>query len=423
MPPPMSRTASWAVSPQRKRELERTVIGVAALLFSGLFLWMIADFLPTLFLAAVLALLLETPQQMLTEWLGGREKLASCLLVLAAVLAVSIPAALVVGVLIEQTTKFAGLLAPFIKEQIAHIQQDGLQAGLTDYLPKPIRDEVVEYQAATLKQISDLVGKATPLLLRSLRASTGGVGSVLSATLNFLFLAYALLMFLFAGRDHARHALSLVPMPARHRALLAERARSTIRATVKGSFLIALVQGSLTGIGLGAAGVPLSIFWGAAASVCSIIPLIGPPLIWAPAALWLFLSGALTAATGLLAWGLVVVSTSDNLLRPILVGADAKMSDLMVLVSTLGGVSLFGAVGIILGPLIGALFSAVWYVYREAFHEFLDPTESAWGGDQHGQGEYSPLVDDVEDLPKGKAGKQAGSKAGDPEEPGLAEDC
>ena len=382
--PAISRTPSWAVSPQRKRDLERGFIGVLAILTTALFGWMIAPYMATMFLAAVLCLLLQGPHDRLAAKLGGRPRVSACLVVGGSVLAVVIPAALLLSVIVEQTAKLADLITPWILNQVSKIQENGLD-GL-DWLPLAARKEILEYQATIAAQLSDLAGKLTPILVRSLRASTGSVGTLLSLTLNFLFLIYALLIFLLTGRDTMRYAISLVPMPAQHRQMLVERALSTIRATVKGSMLIALVQGGLTGIGLIVTGVPLAVFWGAVASLFSIIPLIGPPLIWVPAALYLgTVRGNFGSCIGLMAWG-GLVSTSDNLLRPILVGKDAKLSDLMVLISTLGGLTLFGAVGLIIGPVIGALLSSVWFIFGEAFDEFLDDRP-----------EYEALVEEEEE--------------------------
>ena len=389
--PAISRTPSWAVSPQRKRDLERGFIGLLAIIITALFAWMIAPYLATLFLAAVLALLLQGPHDRLMARLGGRPRLSACLVVGGSVLALIIPAALLLSVIVEQTAKLADLITPWIRDQVVKIQENGLES--VDWLPLSVRKEILEYQATIAAQLSDLAGKITPIVVKSLRMSTGSVGTLLAITLNFLFLIYALLIFLLTGRETMRYAISLVPMPAQHRQMLVERALSTIRATVKGSMLIALVQGSLTGIGLIVTGVPLAVFWGAVAALFSIIPLIGPPLIWVPAALWLYVTDSFVACVGLMAWG-GLVSTSDNILRPILVGKDAKMGDLMVLVSTLGGLTLFGAVGLIIGPVIGALLSSVWYIYGEAFDEFLD--EGA-----PGLAEYAALVD--VDEPNGNA--------------------
>lgn len=176
MPASLGRSTSWAVSPQKKHDLERYVIGAAALVFSALFLYMIADFLQNLFLAAVLALLLHGPKEELSKRLNGYDKLSACLIVVLAALAVVIPAALIIGLVVEQTGKAAALLAPTIQGQIKRVQSEGFVAEgfLAEWFPPSVRDEIIEYQAATLSQLSDLAGHATSILLKSLRASTGG---------------------------------------------------------------------------------------------------------------------------------------------------------------------------------------------------------------------------------------------------------
>ena len=322
------------MTPIRKIALERGFIIILALVVSWIFLWMIRDYLAALFLAAVLTLFLQTPQDWLSAKLGGRKALAAGLLVAGSVLAFVVPASILLGVVAEQAIDVTGMVTPWVQEQVALIRENGLDS-LPEWLP--FRADIIQYQATITAQIGNLAGSVGRLLVSSLRAGTGGF---LIATLNFFILVYALFFFLLTGRETGRQAVALIPMVREDREMLAERAISTIRATVKGSFLIALVQGSLTGIGLFVAGVPGAIFWAAVATLLSIIP--------------------------------VVVSTSDNILRPMLVGKDAKMSDLMVLISTLGGLGLFGAVGIILGPVIAALFTSVWFIFREAFAGLLE---------------------------------------------------
>ncbi|WP_291842772.1 AI-2E family transporter [Maricaulis sp.] len=358
------------MSPHRKLELQRAFIAALALVISWVFLWMIRDYLAALFLAGVLALFLAKPHDWLSGKLGDRRGLAAGLLVTGAVLAFVIPAAILMGIVAEQAIDVTGMVTPWVQDQVSHIRENGLD-GLPDWLP--FRDEIIEYQASITAQIGNLAGTVGRVLVNSLRAGTGGF---LVATLNFFILVYALFFFLMTGRRAARSAVTLLPMTVEARELLAGRALSTIRATVKGSFLIALVQGGLTGIGLFAAGVPGSVFWAAVAALLSIIPMIGPPLIWLPAAIWLAATGQPVAAFALTGWGAIVISTSDNILRPILVGKDAKMSDLMVLISTLGGLTLFGAVGIIIGPVIAALFTSVWFIFRESFAGLLEEDEA-----------------------------------------------
>ena len=103
----------------------------------------------------------------------------------------------------------------------------------------------------------------------------------------------------------------------------------------------------------------------------SIIPGVGTALVWAPAAIWLYAGGQTGASIGLTIWCVAVVGTVDNVLRPRLVGRDTQMSDLMILLSTLGGLMLFGGIGIVIGPIIAALFVTIWELYGEAFVDYL----------------------------------------------------
>jgi predicted PurR-regulated permease PerM len=117
--------------------------------------------------------------------------------------------------------------------------------------------------------------------------------------------------------------------------------------------------------------------------VLSIIPAVGAAIIWVPAVIYLSVQGDALAAVGLLTWCASVVSLVDNFLRPRLVGRDARMSDLLILLSTLGGIALFGAAGFIAGPIVAALFVTIWHIFGEVFHEWLPevPTGSLLGVD------------------------------------------
>ena len=354
------------MTPFRKIELQRIFIAALALAITAVFAWMIRNYLAALFLAAVIALFLWRPHIWLTRKLGERRKLAAGLLVTAAVLAFVIPSTILLGLVVEQAIDVTQMVTPWVQEQVTQVREGGLYA-LPDWMP--FRETIIQYQATITSQLGNLAGTVGRILVNSLRAGTGGF---LVATLNLFILIYALYFFLTNGQEAGRQALSLLPMTVEDREVLANRALSTIRATVKGSFLIALVQGSLTGLGLFVAGVPGSIFWAAVTALLSIIPMVGPPLIWIPAAGWLIATGHPVAGIALALWGALVVGTLDNVLRPVLVGQDAKMSDLMVLISTLGGLTLFGAVGIILGPVIAALFTSVWFIFRETYAGLLE---------------------------------------------------
>jgi predicted PurR-regulated permease PerM len=152
------------------------------------------------------------------------------------------------------------------------------------------------------------------------------------------------------------------------------------RATLKGTVLIGAAQGLLGGLALRVAGIEGAIFWGTIMAVLSIVPGIGGALVWVPAAIFLAASGAVWQAVGLALFCAFVVGSVDNVLRPVLVGRDTRMHELMIFFSTIGGLLLFGAMGFILGPILAALFVAVWEMFAIAFRSELasgGPPESA----------------------------------------------
>jgi predicted PurR-regulated permease PerM len=358
----------------RKMQLARGFVLTLAVSISAVFFYMIREYFVLMFLSAVAALLLHSTHEWLTEQLGGRRVVAVSIIVLGVVVALLVPAAFMLGMLIEQASRVGELIVPWLRAQLMAVEEYGPEA-LPYWIPYrvEVKHAMKRYVKQTSTQLGDLAEHATPLLVSSLRASTDSVGTMLMMSLDFCFFVYALACLLLTGRTAATYVLGLLPLSSTHRELLAERVYSTVRATVKGSFIIAIVQGGLTGCGLALAGVPLALFWAALATVCAIIPVVGPPLVWVPAALWLgTVAGRVGASVGLLVYGVLFVTPADNLLRPILVGQDAQMSDLMVLLSTLGGIGLFGAGGLICGPLIAALMSSVWCIYREVFDELLD---------------------------------------------------
>jgi predicted PurR-regulated permease PerM len=151
------------------------------------------------------------------------------------------------------------------------------------------------------------------------------------------------------------------------------------RATLKGTLVIGFLQGLLSGIGFAVVGIQGAAFWGTMMGILSVIPGIGGFLVWGPAVIYLIATGRVGAGVGLGIFCGVVVGSLDNVLRPLLVGRETKMPDLLVLIGTLGGIFMFGAVGIILGPIVASLFLTVWDIYGESFKGVLaepQPSES-----------------------------------------------
>ena len=249
------------------------------------------------------------------------------------------------------------------------LQEDGRVAQIHDRLEGiPFAGRFIPDEHLVVARVREAAGGAGSFLMGTLAAATRGT---LNFFLQLFVLFYALFYFLVDGPRILRTILQYIPLAHVQKEELLERFVSVTRATVRGSLLIGLIQGGAAGLAFWVAGVPGPAFWSTVMVVLSIIPAVGATLIWIPAVIYLFTLGQVVAATGLLAWCAIVVGTIDNLLRPRLIGRDARMSDLLILLSTLGGIVLFGAVGFIVGPIVAALFVTVWCMYGDVFHDWL----------------------------------------------------
>jgi predicted PurR-regulated permease PerM len=165
--------------------------------------------------------------------------------------------------------------------------------------------------------------------------------------------------------------LYYLPLKHDEEQMMLDRFISVTRATLKGTLIIGLLQGTLAGIGFWVVGIDSVVFWGTIMVVLSIIPVIGSSLIWIPAVILLAASGAFVKAIGLAVYCGLIVGSLDNVLRPMLVGKDTKMHEMFILLGTLGGIGMFGIIGFIIGPIIAALFVTIWDLYGETFKDYL----------------------------------------------------
>ncbi len=173
--------------------------------------------------------------------------------------------------------------------------------------------------------------------------------------------------------------IKALPLGDKRERLLFSKFAEVTRATVKGNMVIAVIQGALGGMIFWILGIPGALLWAVVMAVLSLIPAVGAGLIWGPVAIYMFATGDITQGIILVAFGVVVIGLVDNLLRPVLVGRDTKLPDYIVLLSTLGGLVLFGINGFVIGPLIAALFTVFWGIFmREFQHEdMIDAEEEA----------------------------------------------
>ena len=354
--------------PPRER-FRKSFVLLATLAYATLFLALIWGFVEALLLAAVFAAILHPMYTRLQRVFGGRSTLASLTTLLAALLMVIIPLIFLLGLVAEQAVEVAESTAPWVQQQIGVLGTAGSE--LPDWFP--YRDQLQPYQAEIYAKLAEFADAAASFLASGLGRVTEGA---MSFFLNLFVMLYAMFFFLISGPQLMRTIMGYMPLSREDGDRLSAVSLSVGRATVKGTLVIGIIQGILGGIGFAVVGIDSAVFWAAVMAVLSILPGIGATLVWAPAVVYLLLSGETLAGIGLLAWSAGVVGTIDNVLRPILVGRDTAMPDLLILLSTLGGLGLFGISGLVLGPMIAALFLAVLAIYSRVFGDWLTgPTE------------------------------------------------
>jgi predicted PurR-regulated permease PerM len=196
------------------------------------------------------------------------------------------------------------------------------------------------------------------------------IGTILKNIASFIFdlfvMIFAMFYFFRDGGKVLRAVRSLLPFDDQHRDAMINQAGELITASVATSLLIAAIQGALGGLGFAIVGLPAPVFWGVAMAFFSLVPVVGSGLIFVPASLWLGFTGHWGRALLLVAICAGISTVVDNVLRPLLLGGRAELSGLVVFISVVGGINLFGMLGLVLGPILVAMAAGVLSVYRES---------------------------------------------------------
>jgi len=196
--------------------------------------------------------------------------------------------------------------------------------------------------------------------------------NTLGFTLKFALMMYVLFFLLKDGERLAYYIMRIIPLGDMKERLLFTRFSSTTRAIIKGSVIVSIVQGLIGAILFLIAGVPSPTLWGVMMALLALIPAIGPGLVWAPVGIYFLITGSVWQGAIILIGGGVVISLIDNILRPILVGRDTEMPDALILLAILGGIASFGITGVIIGPVIAALFLSTWNLFAHEYEKDLD---------------------------------------------------
>lgn len=329
-------------------------LATAALL--GYLLWrLLSPFLAPLLWASLLAFMLQPlNRRLLAKW--KKPGLAAGLLTGTAFVVIAGPVSLFVFAFIRQATE---LLQRFQAE--AHDRKlPALQMVLELGPVQALLAKAGDFTSLTKEQILTSAAEAAQGVLQQ-AASLGG--SVLVGTVGvitqFALTMFLLFFFLRDGREMLLRGVRLVPMTSARKDELAANLGGVTRAVVLGTLVTAGVQGTLVGIGFAIAGLASPLVFGAVGALASLIPIVGTALVWVPAAITLVAQGQTGWAIFLVAWSIVLVAGSDNVIRPLIISGQSNASTLLVFIGLLGGINVFGFAGIFMGPLVLTLVAAL----------------------------------------------------------------
>jgi predicted PurR-regulated permease PerM len=349
-----------AAQPHRTEDLQQASFLTILVIVSLLMAVIVYPFAQPLLWAALAAIMFQPLYRRVLRRMRGRRNPAAGVSLLIIFTLVLVPAGWIATMVIEQ----AIVLVTTLQQQ--PVDLGALFDVFYTSLPKLAREAVDRSGWADIavvqSRLQELLAESAGMIAsQAVSIGSGALGFFLS----FGVALYVMFFLLRDGERIGRTVLCAMPVERSIADRLAERFLGIVRATIKGTGVVALVQGALGWITLMIAGVPSALLFGVLMTIFALVPVIGAGAVWLPAGLWLLLSGATWQGIFVLLVGFFIISSADNVLRPILVGRDTGIPDWIVLVTTLGGISLVGFSGIVLGPLVAGLFLASWSILRE----------------------------------------------------------
>lgn len=316
------------------------------------------EYAVAIFWGVVFAIVFAPLHRKLLMRMPNRPTLAALATLLISLVMVILPLSLIGLSLIKETSAIYDQVSSGNLSAGSYVEQifNALPSWLTPWMEKLHLGTLEEIQA----KLSNIALQASKL------AATKAVGlgqNTLGFVVGFGVMLYLIFFLLRDGKELVARIWAATPLAPEHKRELATKFITVIRATVKGNLAVAAAQGALGGLIFWILGIQGAVLWAVVMAFLSLLPAVGAGLVWGPVAIYFLATGAITKGLILAAYGVLVIGLVDNVLRPLLVGKDTKMPDYVVLISTLGGMALFGLSGFVLGPAIAALFMAAWELF------------------------------------------------------------
>jgi predicted PurR-regulated permease PerM len=339
-------------------------------LVSVAFAAILLPFYGAVFWGTILAIIFQPLQQYLEARLNGRRTLAATITLTIIVLMVILPVSLLAGALVKEGADIYQRLNSGTLDFGGYLEQ------VFNALPSFAQNLLDRFGIADLEGVQERISEFAMTGSQFLATKAFSIGqNTFQFLISFAMMLYLLFFLLRDGRAVASAVRSAIPLGPTYKQHLLNKFTTVVKATVKGNIVVAVIQGTLGGFIFWALGLQGALLWGVLMAVLSLLPAVGAAVIWGPVAIYFLATGAIMQAAVLTAFGALVIGLADNILRPILVGKDTKLPDYVILISTLGGLGLFGINGFVIGPLIAALFLAAWSLYAEDKEEIAEVAE------------------------------------------------
>ncbi len=315
--------------------------------FGGAILW-----------GVILAIVFAPLNRRLCKSMRQRRTLAALATEIIILVMVILPLMLVLAALVQEGTSVYKRFESGELNFVRYFQR------VFDALPTWAHHLLERFDVTNLGEVPAKIATALTNAGRFLIAQAVNLGQNTFSFMISLFVMLYLLFFLLRDGDNlALRIREAIPLRAEQQSALTNRFTAVIRATIKGNIIIALLQGTLGGLIFWILGIRAALLCAAVMALLSLLPAVGAALVWAPAAIYLLVTGSVWRGVVLLLYGVFVIGMADNVMRPILVGKHIQMPNYLVLISTLGGIAVFGVNGFVIGPLIAAMFLAVWDIF------------------------------------------------------------
>ena len=328
------------------------------ILVSIAFIWILLPYYGAVFWAIILGIVFAPLQRRLIQRYKWPRNVTSLLTLLVCVIIAILPVIIISGLLVQEgTTLYKNI-------ESGQLDIPSYVTRFKEALPLFAQHFLERLGVGNFAGLQDKLSKGAMVGSQYFASQAFSFGQgTLDFLVSFGIMIYLLFFFLRDGSDLVRRVRAAVPLAEQQKRRLQLKFNRVVRATVKGNLLVAVTQGALGGVIFWFLDIPSALLWAVLMAFLSLLPAVGAGIVWAPVALYFLLSGYVWQGVVLSLFGIFVIGMVDNVLRPILVGKDTRMPDYLILVSTLGGLAVFGLNGFVIGPLIAALFLSTWSIF------------------------------------------------------------